>query len=315
MDERLLKRRIQIAISVSIAAVLLLVIQFGRPSPSGLWMSTLYESMHVLLFGLIALCVIVATPHHWKRRKRLAFMIGTVFALSLLSEAAQIPLDRDASMEDLIADWLGAAGFASIAIAFSNSFRMSGAVRKALAVGGIAVLTWALFPLAKVSAAYIERNQQMPELVNFDARFNSTFMRTQNVTLTRQSRSSSGGTSAHVLLEDGPWPGVLFHDLYPGWHDFEALVIELENPEATVLNLNVRVDDDEHRFGEQHYSDRYNLPFELQPGVETLRIPVSDIADAPAKRQMDLSSIDGIVVFGVRKDAGRTFIIHSIRLE
>ncbi|MDJ0919118.1 MAG: VanZ family protein [Woeseiaceae bacterium] len=315
MDERVLKRRIQIAVSVSIAAVLLLVIQFGRPSPSGLWMSTLYESMHVLLFGLIALCVVVATPHHWKRRRRLAFMIGAVFALSLLSEAAQIPLDRDASLDDLIADWLGAAGFASIAIAFAKSFRMSGAARTALVAGGIAVLAWALLPLAKVSAAYIERNQAVPELVVFDARYNSTFMRTQNVTLTKQSRGSAGGVSAHVRLEDGPWPGVILRDLYPDWTDYEALVIELQNPEAILLNLNVRVDDDEHRFGEQRYSDRYNLRFELEPGTKMLRIPISDIADGPATRKMDVSSIDGVIIFGVRKDAGRTFLIHSIRLE
>ncbi len=315
MVDRLINRRVQIAASVSLVAVLLLVIQFGRPSPSGLWMGTLYESMHVLLFGLIALCVIVATPQNWKRRNRLAFMTGTVFVLSLLSEAAQIPLDRDASLKDLVADWVGAAAFVSIAIAFTGSFRMSRARRTALVMFGVVLLVWALFPLGKVSAAYIERNQIFPTIVDFDAAFGKTFMRLQNVTPIRQSDSDSGKTSMHIRLDDGPWPGVLFHDLYPGWDDYDALVVELENPETKPLDLNIRVDDDEHRFGDQRYSDRFNLQFQLNPGRTLLRVPLSDIANGPADRQLDVTSIDGMVIFATRKNAGRTFIIHGIRLE
>ena len=153
-------------------------------------------------------------------------------------------------------------------------------------------------------------------IVDFDARYTDTFMRTQNVTLTEMQADDTGRTSAHIRLDDGPWPGVLFHDLYPSWDDYGALVIELENPESTALDLNLRVDDEAHRFGgNQRYSDRFNLQFELPPGKKTLRIPLADIAEGPADRKMDLSSIDGMVIFAIRKNAGRTFVIHGIRLE
>ena len=109
--------------------------------------------------------------------------------------------------------------------------------------------------------------------------------------------------------------GVVLHDLYPEWSRYDELVIELENPQDLPLKLNLRVDDDEHRFGEQRYSDRYNQRFELGPGATTLRIPLADIENGPTDRQMDLSAIDGLVLFAAQSEAGRSFVIHSIRLE
>lgn len=315
MGEPLVNRQTQVGVATALVAIVLLLIQYGRPPPGGLWMATLYESMHVPLFGVIALCVIVITPARWQRRKRLLTIGVVVLALSLLSEAAQIPTDRDASMEDLVADWLGATAFSLVAVAFAPSFRLDTRWRKYLVPLGLILLVWSLWPLVKVSAAYVERSQNLPELVDFDGSFSRTFMRIQNATLVALPTSASGDTSALVTLNDGPWPGVVLHDLYPEWSRYEELVIELENLQELSLRLNLRVDDDEHRFGEQRYSDRYNLRFELEPGAMTLRIPLADIKNGPADRQMDLSAIDGLVLFAAQSEAGRSFVIHSIRLE
>lgn len=315
MGEPRINRQTEIGAAVALVAALLLLIQFGRPPPSGLWMSTLYESMHVPLFGVIALCVILITPSHWPRRIRLFTLAGVVLGLSLLSEAAQIPTNRDASMEDLVADWLGAAAFSMFAVAFAPSFRLDRRWRLLLVPLGLLLLVWSLLPLVKVSAAYIERSQNLPELVDFDATFSRTFMRIQNATLLKQHDDASGHTSALITLNDGPWPGVLLHDLHPHWSSYDELVLDLENAESTPLNLSLRVDDDQHRFGEQRYSDRYNLRFELRPGTTTLRIPLTDIENGPADRKMDLDAIDGLVLFAARSEAGRSFVIHSIRLE
>ena len=310
-----INRKTQIGVAVALVVAMLLLIQFGRPSPGGLWLATLYESMHALFFGAIALCVIIITPPDWRRRRRLMTIAVVVIVLSLLSEAAQIPTDRDASFEDLVADWLGATAFSLIAIAFAGSFRLDKRLRLLLVPLGLVLLAWSLLPLVKVSAAYIERFQNLPELVDFDGRFNRTFMRIQNASLVVQPNDTSGDTSALVTLKDGPWPGVLLHDLYPKWSRYSALIVELENPQDASLNLALRVDDDEHRFGEQQYSDRFNRQFELPPGEMTLRIPLTDIENAPADRQMDLSAIDGLVLFAAQSEAGRSFVIHSIRLE
>ena len=105
----------------AVVIILLLVTQFATPARGGLWLRALYDSLHVPVFGVIAVSILLLTPLHWSRQKRLFVVLGTVAVLSGLSEIAQIPTARDASFSDLIADWLGAAGFLAIAIVFSTS--------------------------------------------------------------------------------------------------------------------------------------------------------------------------------------------------
>lgn len=298
----------------SIVVILLLVVQFARPSKGGLWLQTLYESLHVPVFGVIAVCVLLITPARWGTRNRLIATMGTVIGLSVLSEAAQIPTSRDASFEDLIADVLGAAGFVCIATTFIRSLSVPGLRRAALVLLGVALIAWPLLPLAKVSAAYVERHQILPSLMRFDARFVSTFFRMQNAELTEQQGASPGSVAASILLQDGPWPGIVFNNLWPNWEPHTALIIEIENPDADELRINIRVHDRDHR-DEQRYSDRFNRRLELAPGRQTLRIKLSDIQDAPADRQMNMAEIDGLIIFATRQESGRRFVLHEIRLE
>lgn len=298
---------------VSLVVVLLLVVHFARPSMGGLWLQTLYESLHVPVFGVIAVCVLFITPAHWGIRNRLIATTFAVIGLSLLSEAAQIPTSRHASIEDLIADLLGAAGFVCIAIACSRSVAGHKIRRVVLVLLGVAFIAWPLQPLAKVSAAYVERHQIMPSLVRFDSRFASTFFRMQNAELTERI-DSLDSVSATILLKDGPWPGIVFNDLWPNWEPYAALVIGIENPDSDELRIIISVHDRDHR-GEQRYSDRFNRSIELAPGRQALRIELNDIQDAPADRQMNMAEIDGLVFSATRQESGRRFVLHEIRLE
>jgi VanZ family protein len=310
-----MKRNFVRIMASAVILALLMVIHFATPSRSGLWLQTFYDSMHVLFFGVIAVCILVATPLHWPRRKRLLTVLMAVLALSALSETAQIPTGRDASFNDLLADWFGAAGFIAVAIVFSASISVPKGRGRYLILVGIALIAWPLLPLAKVSAAYLERSQLIPELANFDSRFGDMFFYVQNAELRKFRRSGEPTYSAEVSLGDGPWPGIIFHDLWPNWEPYTALVIEIENPETESLLVNVRVHDRTHKLGDQPHADRFNMSYELQQGRHTLRIPLEEIRNAPRGRKMNLSQIEGIVVFCSAGNAGRQFQLAEIRLE
>jgi len=299
----------------TVVVILLLVIQFVTPSRGGLWLQTFYNSLHIPLFGIIAVCVLVVTPPHWPRRKRLLATLYAVITLSVLSEVAQIPTARDASFGDLLADWFGAAGFVAAAIVFSSSISVPKGRGRYLVILGIALLIWPLLPLAKVSAAYIERNQLLPALVSFESNFGDLFFRAQNAKIRKIRRRIGNALSAEVTLEDGPWPGIIFHDIWPNWAPYSALIIEIENPEPESLSVNFRVHDRAHRKGEQLHSDRFNLGVDLAPGIQTIRITLADIQNAPAGRQMNMAEIDGLILFGIQQDSGRRFVLHDIWLE
>ena len=299
----------------AVVVILLLVIHFATPSRGGLWLQTFYDSLHVPLFGIIAVCVLVVTPLHWSRRKRLLVVLFAVVTLSALSEVAQIPTARDASLSDLLADWFGAAGFVAAAVVFSSSISVPQGRGRYLVILGIALMIWPLLPLAKVSAAYLERNQLLPALVSFDSTFGNMFFRAQNAQIRKIRRLNRISFSAEVFLQDGPWPGIIFHDLWPNWEHFSALVVEIENAGAESLSVNIRVHDRAHRDGEQPYSDRFNRRVDLAPGTTVIRVTIADIQSAPAGRQMNMAKIDGLAVFCTQQESGRQFVLHDIRLE
>ena len=302
---------------LAVSAGLLLLLHFYEPAPSGLWTDTLLESLHVPIFGIIALSLFVATGLRtdWRPAKRVAFVCVAATALALLSESAQISGPRDASFEDLMSDWLGASAALLFALALSGRHLYPLAARFSVALAGLALCLIALWPFISVSIAYIERNVQQPILVSFDARIGRVFRHTQHATLHLSHDQVSKKTIGHITLEEGAWPGLIFNDIWPDWRDYSTLVIDFGLEGNEPLEINIRVHDRAHKLGDQPYNDRFNLSYKLQPGRHTLRVPLEQIRNAPKGRQMDLSQIEGIVVFCSAGHAGRQFQLVEIRLE
>ncbi len=301
-----------------VAAIAILILLHVAKAPAeGLWQQSFLNSLHVFVFAVVAVLLFAATKvlaNLSIARRALATLVAA-FLLGLVSEAAQISGPRDASLEDLFSDWFGATGALLVAIALMPTLRAKRRSRLLMSFSGLAILTFALFPLLKISAAYAERHIQKPVLVSFDSFFSRTFVRPQHSTLAIIESPSGDGNIGRITLTDGAWPGLIFHDIWPDWRPYSELVIDLQLGTQAPSEIHFRVHDQLHQVGEQPYSDRFNLTRELQPGPHTLRIPLETIRHAPTGRQMDLSKIHGIVIFCSAKDAGRKFDLINIRLE
>jgi len=305
------------ALSLTICAMLLALIHLYRPQGTGLWMETFTNSVHVPVFALIALGLFVALRSLTKLRFWGCVAVTTALALLLaaLSEVAQISGPRDASLEDMIADWLGSISMLTLIIAFSRRSKLERQARAFWAIAGIIVISMALKPLILVSVAYVERNRHVPVLFNFEVPLSQTFLRLQNSTLEIIDHPSGRQKIGEVTFESGPWPGLIFHDMWPNWSDYSFLVIELAIDGSQPLEIHIRVHDWIHTLGSQPYNDRFNLSYTLQNGSQITRIPLDEIRAAPSNREMDLSRIHGMVVFATRAEAGRSFELVEIRLE
>jgi VanZ family protein len=296
-----------------IVAGLMLVLHLYHPPQRGLWARTFFDSLHVPVFGLIALSLYVALPSKQGVRRFIYAFVATA-ALGVLSEAAQIYTARDASVRDLIADLFGAAGFLVAAVALTPRSSMTAGRRAAGCVVAIALLAWPLLPLAKISASYAIRNSQLPLLANFDSKFGDAFIRKQNVDF-QIVRLPDGSKAAYVTFGAGPWPGVAFHDLWPDWLEYSVLAVDLSTEENEPLDINIRVHDLAHLRHDQMFSDRFNRSFTLGPGRHVLRIPLNDIQQAPRDRTIDLSKMEGIIIFGRSSIEKRSFYVHEISLQ
>jgi len=299
---------------VCCVALLLLALHFFRPPAGGLWSQTFFDSLHVPVFGLIAVFIYLAagTWSTWIARVLLALVAASI--LGMLSEFAQVFTFRDASWRDLVADCIGAISFLLILLAMRPPSRFLGRHRLLSASVAIVLLSWVMMPLAIVSAAYAKRYTEFPNIVRFDSPFGRLLTRAQNIDYRVVAGRNSRPAYALVTLLDKPWPGVAFHDVWPNWTNYATLTIDVAIEGDAPLSLHLRVHDEAHK-ARQEFTDRFNRSYLLAPGEHTLRIPLTDIANAPRGRLMDLTSVSELIVFGDASNAGRSFRLYEIRLE
>ena len=296
---------------------LLAVLHWYRPPQSGLWIRNFLESMHVALFGTVAMAwfgiLSFASVKQLWLRVFLAILLTSLLGAG--SELMQINTQRDASVEDFELDLIGATAGLLVLLGYSKRWIASRYTRRGMFLGGVGLAVFGMWPLVVMSAAYLERNHQRPIILSFDNQFGKHFRLMQNATLTIERNKQGGAGIGRIRLKDSPWPGIILHDIWPDWSSFSKLVVDFELPGTKPLPLNIRIHDLEHRKGDQAYSDRFNRSFVLQPGSNRLTIPLLDVRNAPRNRQIDLANIDGIVIFGSDKDAGMEFDLEQIRLE
>lgn len=296
-----------------VALVALLAFHLVTPPSGGFWLQAFYDCTHVPVFGAVAVGALLATPNSWATPRRFLVSLLVVAVLGIVSELAQVPGARDASLTDLRSDLLGGAGALCLALAVCRRFALHRRARGALLVAGLAIIAVALAPLAWASATHIARSSWLPSLAQFDSRFMTMLYRAQSSTVSAVPDPESGAAAAEVVLGDGRWPGIAFEALWPDWRAYDALEIEFENPSAEPLPLTIRIDDRSHRSNQTH-EDRFNRPVQLAPGRQTVRIGMQVLREAPAGRSMNLAEIDRLIVFAPAGLAGRRFILHDLRL-
>ena len=308
-----MKANLRNVLTSAIAVSLLLVIHFVTPPEGGLWLQTFYDSAHIPIFGVIAISVMYMTPPAWNSWRRILVSLTAVTLLAMLSELAQVPTSRDASLRDFASDMLGGIGFLCIAMALSRSSSFFGERRLFILLVGMASTVLPLAPLVAVSASYVERAQILPSLIRFDSRYSELLFTMHTAELIRTKAPTSGGVSAVILLGDGQWPGISFTDIWPNWEAYDALKVDIENPEATTLPISIRIHDRDHR-DNRTFDDRFNRRIDLAPGRQVLEIDLKEIREAPVGRKMNMAEIDEVLLFSTRKQAGRRLVLHDLSL-
>ena len=302
------KRKTCAAIAI---VILLLAIFVPQPDHPGIWLQSLIEWLHVPVFGLISLAIVSLTPTSWRRSQQfgLAFL-GSVM-LGVLTEAAQIPMQRDAAWEDLIADATGAAGF----LAFAYGVGRKPIVRFVSAISATVVLLWSAAPLIAVTKAIVHRNSQFPVIFNGDIDSEKTFVSGLNIHMkTRRSDANDEFyTEARVLHNKGS--RIEIRDLVPDWSDYSNLNLRIELLGDLDLTLTVRIHDTLHRRGDQPHSDRFNQRLTLSPGIQSFTISLRNVRSAPQGRLMDMTKIEALILYSEKSDAVRSFNLFEINLS
>ena len=294
------------------AVVFLLATVFSpRPAGPGLWLRALFDWLHVPVFGLIAVALYVMTPRSWPSWQRFAgAFLGAVF-LGVATEAIQIPMQRDASWEDIGADSIGAFSFLLLVFAVGRRFLSASLA----AVAALCILTLSARPLIAATQAIYYRTVQFPVLFGGDIVRERPFLQARNVRLATHSSSSPVRSYLRIEVMGDAGPDIAFRDIENDWSKYRDLELDFELEGDAGLDLTIRVHDRLHGRGDQPHDDRFSRLMNLQPGVNKITIPLEDIRNAPVGRTMDMSNIEAIIIYGRDIASGRVVRLYEIRLD
>lgn len=285
--------------AASVIGLLLLTVQLVALPRQTLWMRTLLDSSHFAVFALIALAALALIGRPPTRARHLLGAFGVTAALAVLSEAAQIPIRRDASLSDVLTNCSGAA--TALLLVGALRLPLPGHRRRVLGAAAALIAALSFWPLASVSHAYVVRKLQFPVIVGFESDSERHFLRIVGAPLERRV-DAAGAVCGRLAAGDAGRLSLGILELEPDWRAYSSLKLRLLNEGDRRVPMVVRVHDRAHELGDQPHSDRFNATVDVEPGWSSVTIPLVRIRQAPADRVMDLSRMSRMALFSNRAE-------------
>jgi hypothetical protein len=295
-------------IALTLVAILLVAVVFAPVPGDTRWIRTLHNSAHAPIFGCVALLVLVVVRVHPKLSAFglvWQYVIALVSAICLggLTELVQILAGRDASVEDVLHDSVGALASLGIFAAFDSrvtAWPRARVIRFMAAAIGLVFLGVAAAPVTRAAIKYQQRDARFPVLADLSHHYDRYFI-LQNSSefspakLPARWAAAPGESAMRVRLLNGPYPAMIFIELRPDWSAYSTLAVDLTNPTPLNLQLALRVHDAAH---DNQVADRFNRIFEVPAGTrKVIRIPLSEVAAGPTTRTLDLRRVAGMIIF------------------
>ncbi len=264
---------------------------------------------HAPLFGVIALALLGVTRARWPGSpvRQYGFAAAAAAALGVLTELAQVPVGRDASWGDFSRNILGIAIALTAFAALDRRLASPRAARVLLLLIAIAGLAWVVAPVIEVVQAYRYRTAIFPELADFSRGRDSFWSRGSG------ARRTFENGALRVDFVSEPFPGVAWFEPHPDWRGHDSLIVDVENPNDSPMQLTLRVHDRAHSW---EFADRFNRNIRLAPHERRLvRVPLNEIMQAPSGRDMDMGHIADVSLYRSDPAGPSRMIVHSLRLE
>src|SRR5690606_41227861 len=99
---------------------------------------------------------------------------------------------------------------------------------------------------------------------------------------------------------------------YPRWRGYQRFSFEIFSAADSVYEIGFRIDDSRHNLEDW---DRYGRHLTIRPGLNRYDIPLVDVENAPAARQMDMESIANIIFFTSQLQQPLQLYLDNLRLE
>ena len=265
---------------------------------------------HILLFALLTLTV---KPWQWLYGWRLWLVVtGVLLAMGIAIELLQYGQHLDMEWRDLLRNLIGSwLIIAWRPLLVSENRKAAG--KQLMAAITALLLLFELASVAQVVARQFQMTRQLPALYDFRLDKPSAFW--SGPLTVSEAHALEGTKSLRIDLGTEAYSGVSLDNFPSDWRGFATLSLTLFNPGTRPLSMTLRINDVEHDRGANAYNDRFNFRLDLQPGVNTVTIPLAAIEQAPEQRAMDMSEVRRLGLFATRLPEPRSVYLLALTLD
>lgn len=326
-----LRRNLKITILSTVFSLGITAVLFAQlPGDTLLWRE-IQNSGHTIVFAILTMVFIVLLRSLrpagvYKVLTGYVITVAVMVAVAIVTELGQLLTHREPSLNDVVRDMagmlLGLGLYACIDPCLIAPWRRdSHKLRISTLIFSCCLLTVSMFPLMHLAAAYLQRNDALPVIVDLRAGWSRPFLQmnqaelmqvTAPYTLTSGEYTAGKQRVSQLILDTGSYSGVSVVEPYPDWSAFKTLQLQIYSAQMQAFDLVIRIHDSQHN---HDHADRFNQSLTLLPGNNTFRIPLSDIERAPRARDMNLRQIASIQLFAVNLDNPVKFYPGIIKLE
>ena len=237
----------------------------------------------------------------------------------VLIELAQYSFAREPDTSDVLRDVLGALiGMLWFLWPYQNNKNTHNERRRVQAVLIVLVGFGTILQLAEISAIVLDEWRManvFPVIADFETS-NELQRWSGSVALSQlKDRQENGKFSLKVNTGTEKYSGISLNYFVADWRDYKQLLMAIYNNESESFSITLRINDMQHRQGEQLYSDRFNRKIVLLPGWNQIVVSLKDIENAPETRKLNLAEIEHLGIFTTMEKTKRTFYLDNMRLQ
>ena len=305
--------------------VLFAIIQFlPLPRHHHYFWDCIFDTGHILIFGGLAVMLLLILQSlfgsKWLRLQYIS-VIFVASTLGLLLEIWQGTIGRNSEWIDLTNDVVGILACSAIYAIFDRRHpepRPRLLQPRVLATMAAVLVVAALYPLFHTTQVYRHRQAIVPQLVDFSLPWRYRFYYTNHCDFSTEPPPPSWPADAvkpnmvaKLRTKKGWYPGFVMKDVYPDWSSYDYFEMDVMSNAQQPVPFALRVHDYDHN---DEVDDRFNQPLMLQPGFQTIRIPLNDIRNGAKHRELDLTEIAGFALFSPKSVEKMEFYLGDIRL-